>query len=185
MKAGISALVRRLVADEAVVVVPLVLARPVRKRRLRPRPADQPLVDGKAAEHAARRVGAREDGDARDPGAGERVRRLEPARPAADDDDVVVAGREGALVYPGHTLALRSRWTSAWSIRSITLGCSSRKPLSCGPGTTRQRRTLVATTSAVGGSPVKSDISPKKSPRPRRARSSPSIATRASPSRIR
>jgi len=103
MKAGISALVRRLVADEAVVVVPLVLARPVRERRLWPRPADQPLVDGEAAEHAARRVVARENGDALDPGARERVRCLEPARPAADDDDVVLAGWEGSLVYSGHT----------------------------------------------------------------------------------
>jgi hypothetical protein len=95
--------VLRLVADEAVVVVPLVLARPVRERRLRPRPADQPLVDRKAAEHAARRVVAREDRDTLDPGARERVRRLEPARPTADHDDVVLAGREGPLVYSGHT----------------------------------------------------------------------------------
>src|SRR5439155_7757941 len=102
--------------------------------RLRPRPADQPLVDGKAAKHAAWRFVSGEDGDARDPGPRERVGALEPAGPAADHDDVVVAGRERPLVYPGHTLALRSRCTSAWSIRSITLGCSRRKPLSCGPG---------------------------------------------------
>jgi hypothetical protein len=96
-------LVLRFVPDEAVVVVPLVLACPVCERRLRPRPADQPLVDGEATEHATGRVVAREGRDALDPGACERIRSLEPAGPAADHDDVVLAGREGAFVYSGHT----------------------------------------------------------------------------------
>src|SRR4051794_6267469 len=40
-------------ADEAVVVVPFVLARAALERRVRLRPADQALVDGEAPEHAA------------------------------------------------------------------------------------------------------------------------------------
>jgi hypothetical protein len=75
----------------------------VRERRLGPRPADQPLIDGEAAEHAARRLVARKDRHVLDPRTRERVRALEPARPAADDDDVVVAGREGTLA--DHALA--------------------------------------------------------------------------------
>ena len=55
-----------------------------------------------------------------DPRAGERVRDLEPARPAADDDHVVVAGREGALVYPDHVLAARSR-------RASVAACDTRR----------------------------------------------------------
>jgi len=87
-----------LVADEAVVVVPFVLAHASLERRVRLRPADQALIDRKAPEHAARRRVAR---DHRAPGnsrAGEAVRGLQPAGPASDQNDVVVARRERTLV---------------------------------------------------------------------------------------
>ena len=101
------------VAEQAVVVVPLVLARAAGDRRVGLRPADQPLVHGKAAEHATRAVVARDDGAAVDPRPGEGVRHLEATGAAADDDDVVGAWREGPLVYyPAHVLAMRSRLAS-------------------------------------------------------------------------
>jgi hypothetical protein len=87
-----------LVADEAVVVVPLVLARASLERRVRLRPADQALVDREAPEHTARRRVAREHRAPGDPRAGEAVRRLQSARPASHQDDVVLAGRERTLV---------------------------------------------------------------------------------------
>ena len=39
-------------------------------------------------------------------------------------------------------------------MRSITGGCSSRNPSSCGPGSTRQRRSVSARTSAIGTPPI-------------------------------
>jgi hypothetical protein len=45
-----------------------------------------------------------------------------------------------------------------------------------------QRRPVSPRPAALGGSPVRAEISPKKSPRPSRRRSTPSIVTVASPS---
>jgi hypothetical protein len=88
----------RLVPDEAVVVVPLVLAGAVRERRVGLRPADQALVDGEPAEHSSGSGVARDDRAAPDPDPCQRIGDLQPAGPAADHDDVVLAGREGTLV---------------------------------------------------------------------------------------
>jgi hypothetical protein len=87
-----------LVADEAVVVVPLVLARATLERRVRLRPADQALVDREAPEHTARRRVAR---DRRAPGntrAGKAVGGLQSAGPAPHHHDVVIARRKRTLV---------------------------------------------------------------------------------------
>ena len=165
-------LVRALVADEAVVVVPLVLARARLERRVRLRPADQALVDRQAAEHAARRGVAREHRAARDSGAGEAVRGLQAAGPASRQRTTSYSpGGNGRASTPSQTFAARNRRASIWSIRYITLGCLSRNGFSSLSGMIRQRRRDVAITSAVGGSSVKIEISPKKSPRVRRARS--------------
>jgi hypothetical protein len=83
-----------LVADEAVVVVPLVLTRAPLERRVRLRPADQALVDGEAPEHAARRRVARDHRAPGNPRAGDAVRGLQSARPAPHHHDVVVARRK-------------------------------------------------------------------------------------------
>src|ERR671923_52042 len=83
-----------LLADEAVVVVPLVLARAPLERRVRLRPADQALVEREAPEHAARRRVARDRRAPRNAAAGETVRGLQSAGPTPDHHDVVVARRE-------------------------------------------------------------------------------------------
>src|SRR5207249_4001938 len=115
----------------------------------------------------------------------EGVRDLQAPGPAADHHDVVVAGRERALgAYSGQTFAAPSRRASICSIRYMTLGCLSMNVFSSLFGIVRQRSIVVATTSAVGNASVRIEISPKKSPRVRRARSFPSITTLASPSRI-
>jgi hypothetical protein len=80
--------------------------------------------------------------------------------------------------------ATRRRRASPCSIRSITVGCASRNGSTSGPDSVKQRRRLVATTSAAGGWPVSTEISPKKSPLPSFASSRPSIDTLASPSRM-
>ena len=103
----------------------------------------------------------------RDAVAGEVVGGLEPARAAADDDDVVPAGRMRTRVYLGQSSALRRRRASAWSMRYITRGRSSRNGSTSGAGTTRQRTSDAATTSAIGGEPSSTEISPKNSPRPK------------------
>ena len=87
-----------LVADEAVVVVPLVLARASLERRVRLRPADQALIDREAPEHAARRRVARDHRAPGNPCAGEAVRGLQSAGPASHHHDVVLARRERTLV---------------------------------------------------------------------------------------
>src|SRR5262249_5254845 len=158
-------LVLRLVADEAVVVVPLVLARPRLERRVGLRPADQPLINRPAAEHAAGRRVARENGAACDAGAGEAVRGLQAAPPRPHHHDVVLARRKRSLLYPSQALAARSRRASICSMRYITVGCLSRNGLSSVSGMIRQRSIVDAITSAVGCESVSSEISPKKSPR--------------------
>ena len=87
-----------LVADEAVVVVPLVLARAALERRVRLRPADEALIDREAPKHAARRRVARDHRAPGNPRAGEAVRGLQSAGPASHQHDVVVARRERTLV---------------------------------------------------------------------------------------
>ena len=88
-----------LVRDEAVVVVPLVLARARLGRRVRLRPREQALEDRKLPEHASRRVVPR-DGRAVDAEPREAVARLQAAGPASDHDDGVVARRKRTVV-PG------------------------------------------------------------------------------------
>ena len=83
-----------LVGEEAVLVVELVPTRsPIRVRR-RVRPADQPLEEREALEHAARAVvgGDRRVLDAESP---EAVARLQAARTTPDDDHRVLPRREG------------------------------------------------------------------------------------------
>ena len=58
-----------------------------------------------------------------DPEAPEVVRDLESARPAADDDDRVVAGRE-RRAQPRHWVALRRRRAWAWASRAPRSGPS-------------------------------------------------------------
>src|SRR5205823_9589701 len=154
------------------------------ERRVRLRPADQALVDREAPEHAAGRRVARDHRAPGNPRTGEAVRGLQPAGPASHQHDVVVARGERTLVYLFQTFAARNRRASTWSIRYITLGCLSRNAFSSLSGMIRQRRRDVAITSAVGASSVKIEISPKKSPRVRRARCWPSMTIFASPSRI-
>ncbi len=84
-----------LVGDEAVLVVQLVLARPARDVGARVRPADQPLEEREALEHAAGAVVGR-DRRVLDAEPAEAVAHLQAARPTADDDDRVLARREGA-----------------------------------------------------------------------------------------
>ena len=85
-----------LVGDQAVVVVPLVLAGGALVRRVRLRPGEQPLVDRPLAEHAAGRVVLRDD-RVLDAEPRECVGGLQAARPAADDDDRILAGRVSSL----------------------------------------------------------------------------------------
>ena len=89
---------RTLVAYEAVVVVPLVLARASVERGVRLRPADQALVEREAPEHPARRRVARDHRTSGNPRACEAVCSLQSSGPASDQHDVVVAGRKGTLV---------------------------------------------------------------------------------------
>ena len=76
---GHERLVLRLVGDEAVVVEPLVLARPRLHGRVRLRPREEPLEDRAAAEHPAGRVVPRDDGVV-DAEPREAVARLQAAR---------------------------------------------------------------------------------------------------------
>src|SRR4051794_23436583 len=172
----------RLVGQEAVVVVPLVLAGGPLGRRVGLRPGDQALVDREPPEHPARLLVAGNDGVLYAEAAQE-VRGLKPAGAAADDDDVVVAGRRGPL-YGCQSSVPRRRRASTRSRRSINCGRSRSRRSSCAPGITRQRSSETATTSVAGGSPVNAEISPKTSPRPRRISSSPPASTTASPSRM-
>jgi len=85
-----------LLGDQAVVVVPLVFAGGALVRRVRLRPGEQPLVDRPLAEHAAGRVVLRDDRVLHTEPR-ERVGGLQAARPAADDDDRILAGRVSSL----------------------------------------------------------------------------------------
>ncbi len=82
----------RLLGEQAVVVVPLVLARRPLDRRVGLCPADEALEDRKTLEHPTRPLVARQD-RVPDPQAPEAIAGLEPARTAADHDHVVFAGR--------------------------------------------------------------------------------------------
>src|SRR5919106_5157738 len=101
-----------LLGEEAVVVVPLVLARAAVGGRVRLRPREQALVDRRPAEHPSRLVVRREQG-VLDPEAGEAVARLEAAGSAPDDDDRIVAGREGLVRHSSRSLRRR---VTVWSI---------------------------------------------------------------------
>src|SRR5262249_47245717 len=171
----------RLVGEQAVLVARLVLARPPLVRVGLVRPADQTLEEREAAEHPARRVVGGEQ-RVLDPEAPQRVARLQAAGPAPDDDDVVTARWERPLFRYRQVFAPRTRRASAFSIRSMTAGCSSRNGSSMVSGTTRQRSSVSASTSALGGSPISTEISPKKSPRPRWATRTSATSTVAAPS---
>src|SRR4051812_49049209 len=172
-----------LICEEAVLIARLVSTLPALLGRGLVRPADQVLVERKAPEHAAGRIVGRDDGVV-DAEAAERVARLQPARAAADDDDAVLPRWKRSLLGYRHWLAPRTRRASALSMRSITLGCSSRNASSIEPGTTRQRRSVSATTSALGASPINTEISPKKSPRPSCPTRTSATCTVAEPSRM-
>ena len=58
----------------------------------------------------------------RDTRATERIAELQPTRPAADDDDRVLAGWEGVLGYVRQLVACFSLRAWAWSIRNMTGG---------------------------------------------------------------
>jgi cyclic beta-1,2-glucan synthetase len=88
------------------------------------------------------------------------------------------------FLYDRHSMAFRRRWASAWSSRYMNRGRARRNASSSGPGTTAQRSRLAAITSAVGASPVRTDVSPKKSPGPSVHRASPSTEIEACPSRM-
>ena len=94
---GHERLVLGLVRDEAVVVVPLVLAGARLCRRVRLRPREQALEDRELPEHASRRVVPR-DRRAVDAQSREAVARLQAAGPASDHDDGVVARRKRPVV---------------------------------------------------------------------------------------
>jgi hypothetical protein len=93
---GDQRLVRGLVADQAVVVVELVLARPAQTGCFRLRPADQPVEDREAAEHPAGLL-VRGDHGVLDPEPRERVARLQPGRSAPDDDQRIATRWERPL----------------------------------------------------------------------------------------
>jgi hypothetical protein len=101
-----------LLGEQAVVVVPLVLARAAVGGRVRLRPREQALVDRRPAEHTSRLVVRREHG-VLDAEAGKAVARLETAGSAPDDDDRVVAGREGLVRHSSRSLRRR---VTVWSI---------------------------------------------------------------------
>ncbi len=69
----------------------------------------------------------------------QRVRDLEAARAAADDDDRIVAGRERPVAQLRHRFAFRRRRADAWSIRYMTRGWPTRNGSTAGPARTRQR----------------------------------------------
>ena len=129
-----------LVGQEAVPVVPLVGARPTRRRRVRLGPRQQPLEVRPAPEHATR-GGILRDDRVLDPVPPQRVRDLESTRPRTDHDHRVRAGRErpGRAGHVPERLAARSRRACAWSMRYITFGWLMRNGSTCGPGRTRQR----------------------------------------------
>ena len=88
-----------------------------------------------------------------------------------------------ALAYDRHSRALRSLCASSRSIRSIM--AAGRAGTARPPARARHAaQQVVATTSAVGGSPVRTDISPKKSPGPSVQGRSPSTSMAACPSRM-
>jgi hypothetical protein len=89
-------LVFRRVADEAVVVVPLVVSRAGLEGRVGFRPREQPLVDREGEEHPAWAFVARDE-RVLDAEAREEIARLQAAGPAPDDDHWVFARRKGLL----------------------------------------------------------------------------------------
>jgi hypothetical protein len=115
----------RLVGDEAVVVIPLVLAGVPAVRRVGFRPRQQALEDRPLPEHAAGTVVGGDDGML-DPVARQEIRRLQTAGPAADHDHVVVPRREGPLGLGAHpdssVVVPRNRRDIASSIRSVICG---------------------------------------------------------------
>ena len=130
------------------------------------RPAEQPLEDREVAEHAPGAVVLREDGVV-DAEPAQPVARLQPAGSAADDDRRIVAGRERPVgAQLSHRLVLRPPRLGLEHPEHHGRVLEEER-LQLGPGTTRQRSIVSATTSALGGSPVSTEISPKTSPRPR------------------
>src|SRR5215207_117089 len=119
--AGDERAVRRVLGEQAVVIVGLVLARARLERCVRLRPTDQAVEDRKAAEHPARRVVGRHQ-RVRDAVTAEVVGGLEPAGAAADDDDLVPprwmwAAVRGAQSPAARRSAAMSRRASAWKMR--------------------------------------------------------------------
>ena len=94
---GDECLLAALLAQQAVVVVPLVGAGTALDGRVRLCPGEQPLVDRPLAEHSARGVVLRDDG-VLDAEPLQAVARLQPAGAAPDHDDGILAGREGPRV---------------------------------------------------------------------------------------
>ena len=86
----------RLLAEQAVPVVALVGSRAAGHGRVGFGPRQEALEEREAPEHAAGPVVGREDG-VLDPEAAQRVADLERPGAAADDDQRVVARREGPL----------------------------------------------------------------------------------------
>ena len=116
----------------------------------------------------------------------QRVRDLERAGSAADDDDRVVARREGRVARsapPSVRRAQPARLGLEHPVHDPRMGDQEGLDARAGAGR-RQRSGLVATTSAIGDSPRMIETSPKNSPRPSRARSVPSTTIAASPSRM-
>src|SRR5205814_5092427 len=152
-------------------------------RRVRLGPCDQALEQREPAEHAAG-LGVLGDDRVLDAEAPQRVAGLQRSRTASHDEEGIPARRKrpGLLRQLRHRFAVRSRRAWDCSIRYTTWGWFSRNGSTSGADSTRHRTGPVATTSATGGSPSSTDTSPKYSPRPRRARSSPSMRTETSPS---
>ena len=139
----------RVLAQQAVPVIPLVGATATWHRRVRLGPRQEPLEERPAPEHAAgRRIGR--DDRVIDPDRPERRGHLDRPGPAADDDDGILAGRERvgrrrARGQARHRFAARNRRAWTPSIRYITRGWAIRNGSTRGPASTRQRSGVVAT----------------------------------------
>ena len=94
---GDECLLAALLAQQAVVVVPLVGASTALDGRVGLCPGEEPLVDRPLAEHPARGVVLRDD-RVLDAEPLQAVARLQPAGAAPDHDDGILAGREGPRV---------------------------------------------------------------------------------------
>src|SRR6266581_8823121 len=86
---------------------------------------------------------------------------LQRTRTTSDNHERVAPGWKRRLRQLSHRVVVRSLRASPWRTRNITWGCATRKSSSAFGGSTRQRSGRTATTSAVGGSPSKHEISPK------------------------